>query len=52
MLIAAEGGGIDLARILLDLIIVLGVAKGAAELAERLRVPAVLGPTTRLSCTS
>ncbi len=43
MLIAAEGGGIDLARILLDLIIVLGVAKCAAELAERLRVPAVLG---------
>jgi Kef-type K+ transport system membrane component KefB/predicted amino acid-binding ACT domain protein len=43
VLIAAEGGGIDLARILLDLIIVLGVAKCAAELAERLRVPAVLG---------
>jgi Kef-type K+ transport system membrane component KefB len=43
VLFAAEGGGIDLGRILLDLIIVLGVAKCAAELAERLRVPAVLG---------
>ena len=43
MLIAAEGGGLDLARILLDLIIILGVAKCAAELAERFRVPAVLG---------
>jgi hypothetical protein len=39
VLIAAEGGDIDLARILLDLIIVLGVAKCAAELAERFRVP-------------
>ena len=43
VLIAAEAGGIDLARILLDLVIVLSVAKCAAELAERIRVPAVLG---------
>jgi Kef-type K+ transport system membrane component KefB len=43
VLLAAEGGGIDLARILLDLVIVLFAAKCAAELAERLRVPAVLG---------
>ena len=46
VLFAAEGGGIDLARILLDLVIVLGVARCAAELAERLRIPAVLGEIT------
>jgi len=42
MLLAANDS-IDLARILLDLLVVLGVAKFAAELGERLRVPAVLG---------
>ncbi|MEY4176415.1 MAG: High-affinity Na(+)/H(+) antiporter NhaS3 [Actinomycetota bacterium] len=42
-MIAASGGGIDLARLLLDLLIVLVAAKAAAEMAERLRVPAVLG---------
>lgn len=34
---------VDLARLLLDLLIVLAVARGAAEIAERLRIPAVLG---------
>lgn len=34
---------VDLARLLLDLLIVLVVAKLAAEVAEHLRVPAVLG---------
>ena len=42
-MIAATAGGIDLARLLLDLLVVLVAAKAAAELAERLRVPAVLG---------
>ena len=42
MLLAAETG-VDLARILLDLLVVLAAAKCAAELAERIRVPAVLG---------
>ncbi len=37
------GGSIDLARLLLDLLIVLVAAKSAAELAERFRVPAVVG---------
>ena len=41
-MIAADAG-LDLARLLLDLLIVIVVAKAAAELAERLRVPAVLG---------
>jgi Kef-type K+ transport system membrane component KefB/glycine cleavage system regulatory protein len=41
-MIAAESG-VDLARLLLDLLIVIGAAKLAAEVAERLRVPAVLG---------
>ena len=41
MLAAAEG--VDLARLLLDLLIVLFVARLAAELAEQLRIPAVLG---------
>ena len=41
-MIAAETG-LDLARLLLDLLIVIVVAKAAAELAERMRVPAVLG---------
>lgn len=42
-MIAATGGGVDLARLLLDLLVVLVAAKLAAEVAERLRVPAVLG---------
>ena len=41
-MIAAETG-FDLARLLLDLLVVIVAAKAAAELAERLRVPAVLG---------
>ncbi|MEN9644313.1 MAG: High-affinity Na(+)/H(+) antiporter NhaS3, partial [Actinomycetota bacterium] len=41
-MIAAETG-LDLARLLLDLLVVIVVAKAAAELAERIRVPAVLG---------
>lgn len=39
----ASSGSIDLARLLLDLLIVLAAAKIAAEVAERLRIPAVLG---------
>ena len=39
----ASSGSIDLARLLLDLLIVIAVAKVAAEVAERLRIPAVLG---------
>src|SRR6185436_3020631 len=42
MILAAESG-VDLARILLDLLIVLAAAKVGAEVAERLRTPAVLG---------
>jgi Kef-type K+ transport system membrane component KefB len=41
MLAATES--LDLARLLLDLLIVLAAAKLAAELAERLKIPAVLG---------
>lgn len=41
--IIASEAGVDLARLLLDLLIVIGVAKLAAEVAERLRIPAVLG---------
>lgn len=40
-MLAAET--VDLARVLLDLLVVLAAGKLAAELAERLRVPAVLG---------
>ncbi len=39
----AATGSADLARLLLDLLIVLTAAKLAAELAERARIPAVLG---------
>ncbi len=39
----ASSEGVDLARLLLDLLIVLAAAKLGAELAERLRIPAVLG---------
>src|SRR6478752_3519256 len=42
MILATESG-VDLARILLDLLIVLAAAKVGAEVAERLRTPAVLG---------
>lgn len=42
-MIAASGEGLDLARLLLDLLIILVAAKATAELAERIRVPAVLG---------
>lgn len=42
-MIAATAEGLDLARLLLDLLIILVAAKLAAEVAERLRVPAVLG---------
>ena len=41
-MIAAEAG-VDLARLLLDLLVVLAAAKFAAEVAERLKLPAVLG---------
>ncbi len=39
----ASSEGVDLARLLLDLLIVIAAAKLLAELAERVRVPAVLG---------
>jgi len=39
----ASSGSIDLARLLLDLLIVVAAARLAAEVAERLRIPAVLG---------
>ncbi|MFM2078535.1 MAG: High-affinity Na(+)/H(+) antiporter NhaS3, partial [Actinomycetota bacterium] len=41
-MLAAETG-VDLARLLLDLLVVIVAAKALAELAERVRVPAVLG---------
>lgn len=42
-MIASTAEGLDLARLLLDLLIVIIAAKAAAEVAERLRIPAVLG---------
>ena len=42
-MIVAASESVDLARILLDLLIVLAAAKLAAEVAERIRIPAVLG---------
>ncbi|HAP77873.1 MAG TPA: hypothetical protein DCR14_17545, partial [Acidimicrobiaceae bacterium] len=42
-MIAASGGGVDLSRLLLDLLIIIFAAKLLAELAERARIPAVLG---------
>lgn len=39
----ATEAGVDLARLLLDLLIILSVSKLFAELAERVKVPAVLG---------
>jgi Kef-type K+ transport system membrane component KefB len=41
--VIASSEGVDLARLLLDLLIVLAAAKLLAELAEKLRLPAVLG---------
>ena len=43
----AADTGVDLARLLLDLLIVIVAAKLAAEVAERLRIPAVLGEIAR-----
>ena len=43
MIASSAEGGIDLARLLLDLLIIIGAAKVLAEIAERLKVPAVLG---------
>ena len=43
LIVLASSANVDLGRLLLDLLIVLGAAKLAAELAERLRVAAVLG---------
>ena len=41
--ILATEAGVDLARLLLDLLIIIAAAKLLAELAERARIPAVLG---------
>jgi len=41
--LAASTEGVDLARLLLDFLIVLAAARLGAELAERINVPAVLG---------
>lgn len=43
MLLAAASGSYDLALVLGNLLVIIVVARLAAELAERLRVPAVLG---------
>ena len=40
---AAATESVDVARLLLDLLVVLAAARLAAEIAERLRIPAVLG---------
>ena len=42
-MLAAATESVDVARLLLDLLIVLAAARLAAEIAERLRIPAVLG---------
>ena len=42
-MIASAGGVIDLAPLLLDLLVILAGAKVLAEVAERLKIPAVLG---------
>jgi Kef-type K+ transport system membrane component KefB len=42
-MLAATAGGLDLDRLLLDLLIILAAAKLGAEIAERIGVPAVLG---------
>ena len=41
--LAANGASVDIARVLTDLLILLVTARLAGELAERIRVPAVLG---------
>ena len=46
----AAGGAIDYGSIFLDLAVILVVAKLAAELFERMRVPAVIGEIGRESC--
>jgi Kef-type K+ transport system membrane component KefB len=43
VIVAAGGGSFDLARLLADLLIVLVAAKVVGELAERARIPSVLG---------
>ncbi|MBU6317569.1 MAG: cation:proton antiporter, partial [Acidobacteria bacterium] len=43
VIVAVGGGSFDLARLLADLLIVLVAAKLVGELAERLRIPSVLG---------
>lgn len=43
VIVASGGGSFDLARLLADLLIVLVAAKVVGELAERLRIPGVLG---------
>jgi len=43
VIVAAGGGSFDLARLLADLLIVLLAAKVVGELAERVRIPSVLG---------
>ncbi len=40
---AEAAGGVDVRRVLLEILVILIAAKAAAELAERIRVPAVLG---------
>src|SRR3954469_4095492 len=45
-ILGSTGAGVDLARLLLDLLIVVAAAKLGAELAERVNVPAVLGEIT------
>lgn len=40
---AESAGGVDVRRVLLEILVILIAAKAAAELAERIKVPAVLG---------
>ncbi|CAA9277941.1 MAG: hypothetical protein AVDCRST_MAG76-3820 [uncultured Acidimicrobiales bacterium] len=40
---AEAAGGVDVRRVLLEILVILIAAKAAAELAERIKVPAVLG---------
>ncbi|MEJ7765512.1 MAG: cation:proton antiporter, partial [Acidimicrobiales bacterium] len=40
---AEAAGGVDVRRVLLEILVILIAAKAAAELAERINVPAVLG---------
>ena len=41
--VAESAGGVDVRRVLLQILVILIAAKAAAELAERIKVPAVLG---------